>query len=97
MQIAAARADLKTFAFHTLPPLLKRQVAQYEGIENDLAERLRQVCGPADGIAFLVERYGQRPPWLKLKQNFWNAHGWQLTNWRREARQARRGRCPIAC
>ena len=60
-------------------------MAQYEGIENDLAERLHGVCGPADGIAFFVERYGQRPPWLKLKQNFWNAHGWQLTTWRHEA------------
>ena len=85
VQIAAARADLKIFAFQTLPPLLKRQVAQYEGIENDLAERLHQVCGPADGIAFLVDRYEHRPQWLKLKQNFWNAHGWQLTNWRHEA------------
>ncbi len=83
--IVAAAADLKSFVFQTLPPLLKRQVAQYEGIENDLAERLHGVCGPADAIAFFVERYGQRPPWLKLKQNFWNAHGWQLTTWRHEA------------
>ncbi len=85
VQITSAGADLKTFAFQKLPLLLKRQVAQYENIENDLAERLHQVCGPADGIDFLVARHDQRPPWLKLKQNFWNAHGWQLTNWRREA------------
>jgi predicted Zn-dependent protease len=83
--VAGAAADLKTFAFQTLPPLLKRQVAQYEGLENNLAEQLHCVCGPADSIAFFVERYGQRPPWLKLKQNFWNAHGWQLTTWRHDA------------
>ncbi len=83
--ITGVAADVKTFAFKTFPPLLKRQVQQYEGSVSDLCERVHQVCGPADGIAFLVDRYEQRPQWLKLRQNFWNGYGGRLTDWRREA------------
>ncbi len=47
------------------------------------------MCGPADGIAFLLGRYQHRPQWLKIRQNFWNAYGDRLNNWRREAQQAK--------
>ena len=84
-QIAGVSADAKTFAFKTLPPLLANQVQQYENLVNDLCERVHQVCGPAEGVAFLLDRYEQRPQWLKIRQNFWNSHGGRLNNWRREA------------
>ena len=87
--IAGVSADAKTFAFKTMPPLLAHQVQQYENLVNDLCERLHQVCGPADGIAFLLDRYEHRPEWLRIRQNFWNSHGGQLNNWRREAQAAK--------
>jgi tetratricopeptide (TPR) repeat protein len=84
--IAGVSSDAKAFAFKTLPALLARQVQQYENLVNDLCERVHQVCNPADGIAFLLDRYERRPQWLKIKQNFWNAYGARLNNWRREAK-----------
>jgi Mg-chelatase subunit ChlD len=87
--IAGVHVDAKVFAFKTFPPLLARQVQQYENLVNDLCERVRQIRGPADGIAFLADRYNQRPQWLKLRQNFWNSHGGRLNNWRREAQEAK--------
>jgi predicted Zn-dependent protease len=84
--IAGATADTKSFAFETLPRLLKHQVQQYENLVNDLCERVRQVCGPDQGIAFLLDRYERQPQWLKIRNNFWNSHGGRLNNWRREAK-----------
>jgi tetratricopeptide (TPR) repeat protein len=85
--IGGVRGDANTFAFKIVPPLLKSQVQQYENIINDVCERVRQVCGPADGIAFLIDRYERRPEWLKLRQNFWNTHKSRLNDWRREAQE----------
>ncbi len=87
--LAGVSTDARTFAFKTLPPLLAHQVQQYENLVNDLCERVHQVCGPADGIAFLLDRYEQRPQWLKIKQNFWNSYLARLNNWRREAQEAK--------
>ena len=90
-------ADAKTFAFETFPPLLGRQVQQYENLVNDLCERVHQVCGPAEGIAFLLDRYERRPQWLKNKQNFWNLHGARLNNWRQAKRRRSIRPSPTGC
>jgi tetratricopeptide (TPR) repeat protein len=84
-QIAAAAGDLRTYAFGKFHELLKRQIAQNEALVNDLCERVHQLCGPADGIAFLLDCRDRRPRWLRIRQNFWDAHGSQLTAWRKEA------------
>ena len=83
--VAGAAADLKTFAFQTLPPLLKRQVAAVRGPREQPCRAVARRVRPSRRYRLLRERYGQRPPWLKLRQNFWNAHGWQLTTWRHDA------------
>jgi predicted Zn-dependent protease len=89
VQIGEVTADARRFAFDKLPPLLAHQVAQYENLVNDLCERVHQICGPADGIAFLLDRYERRPQWLKIRQNFWNSYWGRLNNWRREAQHAK--------
>jgi len=85
-KIAAAANDLKSFAFDKLPPLLQRQVQQYDNLVSQVAERMRQVCGPAEGIAFLLERYDHRPQRLRHQRNFWDMYGNRLNAWRKEAK-----------
>jgi hypothetical protein len=84
--ISGVRADTKSFAFEKLPALLKHQVQQYENLISDLCERVHEVCGPADGIAFVLDHYEHQPQWLRNKNNFWNAHGARLNNWRQEVK-----------
>ncbi|MCC6125288.1 MAG: tetratricopeptide repeat protein [Pirellulales bacterium] len=84
-KIAAAAADLKSFAFGKALVLLRRHVRQYKSLANDLCERVRRLCGPAEGIAFLLECRDRQPKWRQAGQSFWNNYGNRLTDWRKEA------------
>ncbi len=85
-QITAAAADLKSFAFGKFHDLLRRQVQQDEKLVSELCERVHTVCGPADGIAFLLDCRDRQPRWLRIRQDFWNVHGNRLTAWRKEVK-----------
>jgi predicted Zn-dependent protease len=83
---AAVQADLREFAFETLPGVLRRQTNNYESLVNQVAEKVKEFNGPAEGVEFLVTRMEHYPPRLEMGyQNAWNQHGWQLARWRHEA------------
>lgn len=86
LKIAAAPADLKSFAFGRLQPLIRCQDKQYEKLVKDLRERVYDLCGPAEGIAFLLECYDRQSPSSHGRFYYWNDHQERLTAWRKEAK-----------
>ncbi|MBN9122188.1 MAG: hypothetical protein J0I06_24125 [Planctomycetes bacterium] len=83
LKLAGAADDTTTFAFKTLPPILKEQTTNYDGIVNDVAEALVQVTGPRDGIAFLLDRADDEPDRVRYtSQDAWSRHAYRLGGWR---------------
>lgn len=79
--------DVSGFAFETLPPLLGRFNGRNSaGTINVVAERLREIVGPARALEFLVVRAETEPGWLRLQwQGFWSQHGHLAARCRAEA------------
>ena len=85
--MAGVDDDLKAFAFKLLPPILKEQNTNYESITHDVANTLNQVIGPRDAIAFLLDRAGDEPDWVRYaNQDAWNQYSHKLAYWRREVK-----------
>jgi tetratricopeptide (TPR) repeat protein/Mg-chelatase subunit ChlD/outer membrane lipoprotein-sorting protein len=84
--IASASADLKVFAYKTLPPLLKKYVKHHEENINRISGCVYVVCGPGEAIAFLFDRGDHDPHWLGLRRNFWIGHLGEMNVWRKEAK-----------
>ncbi len=81
-------ADLKAFAFKVLPPLLKEQTSYHPSIQLTVAQTVRDVVGPRDGIVFLVNAIEAEPRWLRYNnQDGWSRFGVTLADWRREAKE----------
>jgi predicted Zn-dependent protease len=80
-------ADLKKFAFETLPPILKKQTNNHESVVSTYARTLYDLSGPRDAIAFMLDRIDQEPRWLRYQnQDGWTRNGWQIASWRMEAK-----------
>ncbi len=76
--------DLRRFAFHRLPEVLKRQTNNYTQMVSDTANALHDIAGPRYGLTFLVERIDAEPEWFRLNnQDGWSQFGWTLAQWRR--------------
>jgi tetratricopeptide (TPR) repeat protein len=88
LKIASAVADLKAFAFDRLPPILQEQANNYDDIVRQVAQELRDLAGPHDGIAFLLDCIDRQPDWMRYNnQNVWNQYSYYLGDWRHHAKE----------
>ena len=71
-KLAGVADDLRHFAFHRLPEVLKRQTNNYTSMVSETANALHDIAGPRDGLKFLVERIDAEPDWFRLN----NQDGW---------------------
>ena len=79
--------DIRTFAYGRFVEVLGTQTNNYQGMVSSLAQTIRRISGPLEGLAFLVERIEKEPSWFRYTgNNGWNQHGWRLGQWRSEAR-----------
>jgi predicted Zn-dependent protease len=86
-KVPTVAADLKAFAANSVPGLLKGQPAHADQITSPVAQAVREIAGPADGVAFLLDRMDAEPAWLKRNnQDGWARHGSWLSQWRHEAK-----------
>jgi hypothetical protein len=82
---ARAQRDLQKFAGETLPALLASQTVNTTNIISNAAEKLHDIIGARAGLAFLIARLENYPPWLEMSyQNAWNEFGSELGQWREE-------------
>jgi Flp pilus assembly protein TadD len=80
-------ADVTTFAFEVLPPLLKLQTSDHESVVSTVAHTVRDLAGPKDGIAFLLNELDSEPRWLRYSnQDAWSRLGTTLAEWRLQAK-----------
>src|SRR5207245_1343874 len=54
-KMAGVIADVKTFAFEVLPPILKQQTSNHESAVSTVAQTVHDLVGPRDGIVFLLD------------------------------------------
>jgi tetratricopeptide (TPR) repeat protein len=81
-------ADVKAFAFQVGPPLLKQLTNHHESVVSTIAQTVRDVVGPRDGIVFLLDEIDTQPRWLRYNnQDGWSRHGSTLAQWRIEAKE----------
>jgi predicted Zn-dependent protease len=86
-KLSGARDDLRAFAFKRLADVLRRQTSDYDSVVSDVAQTVHDLLGPADGIAFLLDRAENEPAWLRWNnQDAWARHNWALGQWREEAK-----------
>jgi predicted Zn-dependent protease len=85
-KLTGVRDDLRAFAFKRLADVLQRQTSDYDSVVSDVAQTVHDLLGPADGVAFLLDRVENEPAWLRYNnQDGWSRHGWSLAQWRAEA------------
>jgi hypothetical protein len=81
---------VKSFAFETIPALLKRQQAQYRNTVTTPMHVIGEVLGPQGALQYVVERMEQYPQRLELAwENSWNAFGYELARRRSESEGAK--------
>jgi predicted Zn-dependent protease len=79
--------DVRAFAFQRFPEALTRDLNNYSSMVSAVAQTLRDVASPRDGLAFLIERIEREPRWLRYSnQDGWQQHGWQIAQWRAEVK-----------
>jgi predicted Zn-dependent protease len=84
------KADLRAFAFNQMPGVLRAQTTNYQSMVMRVAETLRELIGPHDGLEFLVTCIEREPKWLRFSdQHGWQQFGSHLTDWRREVQDGR--------
>jgi tetratricopeptide (TPR) repeat protein len=84
-KLAGVQEDVRAFAFKQLAGVLKSQTNNYDQMVNEVAAVVRVVLGPADAIAFLLDRVEHEPAWLRYNgQEGWSRYGYSLAQWRWE-------------
>ncbi|HSG69624.1 MAG TPA: hypothetical protein VLA12_04370, partial [Planctomycetaceae bacterium] len=79
------RADMRKYAFETLPTLLKRQHNNYHSMVNGPAHLMKELLDERTGLEFLIERFEKYPERFDYSwQNPWNQFGYLLGRWREE-------------
>lgn len=79
--------DARTFAFQRFPKVIQREQNNYSSMVSQVAQTLRDVYGPYDGLAFLLAEIEREPQWLRYcNQNGWSQHGGTMTVWRAETK-----------
>jgi predicted Zn-dependent protease len=85
-QLASRQSKLRTYAFETLPKLLKAQRSQYRNLATGPIENIQKILGHKAALQYVVERLEQYPQWLEISYDRgWNAFGSQLAYQRHEA------------
>jgi Flp pilus assembly protein TadD len=85
-KLAGVQEDVRAFAFKQFPDVLKRQTNNYDQMVNEVSSVVRMVLGPADAIAFVLDRVEHEPAWLRYNgQDGWSRYGYTLAQWRWEA------------
>jgi predicted Zn-dependent protease len=85
-KLTGVKDDLRAFAFKRVGDVLQRQTSDYDSVVSDVAQAVHDLLGPADGVAFLLDRVENEPAWLRYNnQDGWSRHGWSLALWRSEA------------
>jgi predicted Zn-dependent protease len=86
-KLASVKDDLKEYAFRKLPAILKEHVSNYESMIGVVAERLHEIAGARDAIAFLVERAEAEPGWLRYaNQDTWTQFAYRIGQWLQEVK-----------
>jgi Flp pilus assembly protein TadD len=81
---------LRTFAFTTIPAVLKNQQSHYRYTATSPLHIVGVVLGPAGALQYLVERMEQYPQRLEISwDNSWNAFGYELAQRREECANAK--------
>ncbi|MCA9238647.1 MAG: hypothetical protein KDA37_00530, partial [Planctomycetales bacterium] len=81
--------DLKTFAYKRMPEVLKIQTSNFQNMVQRVADTLRSILGPGEGLRFLITCLENEPTWYRYSnQDGWRQFGWQVANWRKEAQDA---------
>jgi predicted Zn-dependent protease len=84
-KIAGVADDLRAFAFDRLPEVLGRQTNNYQSIVSTVAQTLRDLASPRDGLELLIVQIEREPQWFRLNnQDGWSQHSYQLARWRNE-------------
>jgi len=79
--------DLRNFGFKLLPELLKKHPTYYDSIVQTTSQAMRDLIGPKEGIAFLLDRMENEPTWLRLNnQDGWSRYSYSLAHWRTEVK-----------
>ncbi len=82
-KLPGVKGDLREFAFQDTPELLKSQVGQRRSVVGEVAQTLRDVAGPRDGLAFLIARLENEPAWCRLAgDDLWESCQDELAWWR---------------
>jgi Flp pilus assembly protein TadD len=85
-QLRSRQQKLRTYAFETLPTLLKRQRNQYPNLATGPIGIIQLTLGHKAALQYVVERLEQYPQWLEISWNrSWNTFGSQLAYQRHEA------------
>ncbi|MHB8954750.1 MAG: VIT domain-containing protein [Pirellulaceae bacterium] len=87
-QIETASQDLVAFGREQLPSVLRQQINGYQTIVGSVAENIKVLAGPREGLAFLIQMLNDEPRWFSyLRQDGWNEHAWRLNQWRLEVEE----------
>lgn len=88
LKLAGATDDLKTFAFQRLPKVLDEQTLHYESIVSEAAQTVRDLIGPRDTLAFILDRAEDEPDWVRYtNQAAWSRHGYRIGQYRAEVKE----------
>jgi predicted Zn-dependent protease len=84
------QADLREFAFTRMPEVLRAQTTNYQTMVMRVAETLRELNSPHDGLEFLVSCIEREPKWYRYSnEDGWRQFGYQLAEWRQTAHKTR--------
>jgi predicted Zn-dependent protease len=79
--------DLKAFASGPLPALIRQDPNQSQNIVGSVAQTMRTLVGPRDGIEFFLDQIDREPKWLRVVgQDTWSRHNWTIAQWRTEVK-----------
>jgi Flp pilus assembly protein TadD len=85
-ELAGRQQKLRTFAFETLPQLLKKMHGQYRNFATMPIDAIQRTLGHKAALQYVVERLEQYPQWLDISwDRGWNAFGSQLAYQRQMA------------
>jgi tetratricopeptide (TPR) repeat protein len=86
-KIAGVKGDLHRFAFENIPEMLKRQTTNYQSVVSTVKSTLRDLAGPREALAFLIERIENEPSWFRWNnQDGWNYYNYDLGRYRQEVK-----------
>jgi hypothetical protein len=89
-QIETAARDLVAFGRDLLSPVLKQQINEYQSIVGSVADNIKVVAGPREGLAFLIRTLNNEPRWFAyVRQDGWSEHAWRLSQLRLEVGELR--------